>query len=91
MDSKPIGLLVAYSVLKWMDKKAVHMFTTMHESVIVKVEKNDREIGRKITKPLYCTIQQKYESSGSTRYAKQFLEMSTENSEMVQGIIFSFI
>ena len=77
--------------LKWMDKREVHILTTLHKPVMVETEKNDRKTGRKITKPLYCTIQQKYESSGSSRYAKQFLGMSTENSEMVQEIVFPFI
>jgi hypothetical protein len=42
--------------LKWMDKREVHMLTTAHEPVIVETEKNDKETGRKIKKPL-CIAQ----------------------------------
>ena len=42
--------------LKWMDKREVHILTTLHEPVMVETEKNDRKTGRKITKPL-CIAQ----------------------------------
>ena len=39
-----------------MDKREVHILTTLHEPVMVETEKNDRKTGRKITKPL-CIAQ----------------------------------
>ena len=42
--------------LKWMDKREVHILTTLHEPVMVETEKNDKKTGRKITKPL-CIAQ----------------------------------
>ena len=42
--------------LKWMDKREMHMLTTLHEPVTMETRKNDRETGRKIKKPL-CIAQ----------------------------------
>lgn len=42
--------------LKWMDRREVHMLTTLHEPVMVETGKNDRETDRKIMKPL-CIAQ----------------------------------
>ena len=41
--------------LKWMDKREVHMITTLHEPAMVETEKSDRATGRKIKKPL-CIV-----------------------------------
>ena len=78
--------------LKWMDKREVHMRTILHEPAVMETEKSDRATGRKIKKPLvYCEIQRKCESSGSSRHRNQFLGMSTENSKMVQEMVLPFI
>ena len=42
--------------LKWMDKREVHMLTTLYEPVMVEIGKVNRETGRKIKKPL-CIAQ----------------------------------
>lgn len=42
--------------LKWMDKREVHMLTTLHHSMMVETEKYDRETGQRIKKPL-CIVQ----------------------------------
>jgi hypothetical protein len=63
--------------LKWMDKREVHMLNTVHKPIMVETEKNDRGTDRKIKKPL-CIVQ--YNKNMRSRHGKQFLRMSTENS-----------
>ena len=41
--------------LKSMEKRKRHMLITVHEPVIVEIEKSDRQKGRKIKKPLCIT------------------------------------
>ena len=35
--------------LRWMDKREVHILTTLHESVMMETEKNDRKTGRNLS------------------------------------------
>ena len=42
--------------LKWMDKREVHMLTTLHQLMMVATEKYDRETGQRIKKPV-CIVQ----------------------------------
>ena len=69
--------------LKWMDKREVHLLTTLHEHIMAKIGKNDRKTCKKIKKPLCIT-----------QYNKKMRavdQVDMQNTKMVLEIVFSLI
>lgn len=79
-------------VMKWCDKREIHMITTMHDYQMASTNKKDRQTGKTIMKPL-CIIDYNYNMGGvdQTDMLISSIEAARKSMKWYKKLFFHFL